>query len=77
MSGPRIIDGRDMLPPEPLEQTVAALETLPAGEALKLLLYCQPHPLYEILRRDGYCWEETLLNDGTREILIRKAAAGR
>lgn len=75
MSDPRVIDGRDMLPPEPLERTLAALETLPEGEQLTLLLYCQPHPLYEILRRDGYRWDEALLADGTREIRIRKAPA--
>lgn len=77
MSDPRVIDGRNLLPPEPLELTIDALATLPDGECLKLLLYCQPHPLYGILRRDGYLWEENLLADGTREILIRKASAAR
>ncbi|MCK9283841.1 MAG: DUF2249 domain-containing protein [Rhodocyclaceae bacterium] len=77
MSGPRIIDGRNLLPPEPLELTIDALESLSDGEYLTLLLYCQPHPLYEILRRDGYLWEENLQADGTREIRIRKATAGR
>ena len=37
MSG-RVIDGRGMEPPEPLEATLAALDTLPAGEELTLLL---------------------------------------
>jgi tRNA 2-thiouridine synthesizing protein A len=75
MSEARIIDGRDMVPPEPLEHTLAALETLPDGEFLTVLLYCQPHPLYKVLRLNGYCWDEALLTDGTREIRIRKAPA--
>ncbi|HTY98792.1 MAG TPA: DUF2249 domain-containing protein [Rhodocyclaceae bacterium] len=72
----RLIDGRDLLPPEPLELTLTALDSLPDGEELLLLLYCQPHPLYQILRRNGYVWRETALADGTHEIRIRKAPLG-
>lgn len=68
-----LIDGRGMSPPEPLERTLAALTLLPADEELTLLLYCQPHPLYQLLQADGYRWQERLLEDGTREIRIRKA----
>lgn len=69
----RVIDGRDMQPPEPLEATLAALDDLPDGEELCLLLYCQPHPLFNALRRNGYQWQEDLQPDGTHEIRIRKA----
>ena len=69
----RIIDGRDLPPPEPLELVLAALDTLPDGEELLLRLYCQPYPLFQILRRNGYVWQETLLEEGTHEIHIRKA----
>ncbi len=69
----RVIDGRDLQPPEPLELTLTALDVLPAGEELLLLLYCQPHPLYQALRRNGFAWTETLREDGTYEIRIRKA----
>jgi len=72
MSG-RVIDGRGMEPPEPLEATLAALDTLPAGEELTLLLYCQPHPLYQVLRRNGYVWSEQREDDGTNVIRIRAA----
>jgi hypothetical protein len=37
-----------------------------------LLLYCQPHPLYAMLRQNGYTWSEESRDDGTREIRIRK-----
>ncbi|MBI4997560.1 MAG: DUF2249 domain-containing protein [Rhodocyclales bacterium] len=70
---PHLIDGREMVPPEPLELTLQALDGLVAGDELVLLLYCQPHPLFNILRREGYVWTEDLQADGTREIRIRKA----
>lgn len=69
----RVIDGRDMQPPEPLEAALAALDELPDGEELHLLLYCQPQPLFNVLRRNGYQWQENLQTDGTHEIRIRKA----
>jgi hypothetical protein len=40
-----------------------------------LLLYCQPHPLFSILKKNGYAWSEDLCSDGTREIRIRKQSA--
>lgn len=67
------IDGRDMQPPEPLEKTIAALDTLPADGELRLLLYCHPVPLFNMLRNNGYVWQEAILDDGTNEILIRRA----
>jgi hypothetical protein len=70
---PRLIDGRELMPPEPLELTLSALDELAADDELVLLLYCQPHPLFDILRRYGYIWHEILQSDGTREIHIRKA----
>jgi uncharacterized protein (DUF2249 family) len=68
-----VIDGREMQPPEPLEKALAALDALPAGGELTLLLYCQPHPLFNILRNNGFAWQETLRDDGTHEIRIRRA----
>jgi hypothetical protein len=73
VSGQRLIDGRDMQPPEPLEKTLEALDTMPPDGEIVLLLYCQPHPLYQILRRNGYVWTESMQPDGTNEIHIRKA----
>lgn len=70
---PRLIDGRELQPPEPLELALMALDTLPADEELTMLLYCQPHPLFDILRRNGYRWTEVVQDDGTHEIRIRKA----
>lgn len=68
-----VIDGRDMQPPEPLERALAALDTLPAGGELCMLLYCHPVPLFNILRQNGFVWQESVGDDGTHEILIRRA----
>jgi hypothetical protein len=70
MPASRIIDGRDMVPPEPLELTVAALDTLADEDELILLLHCEPHPLYTILQARGYRHHSELRSDGTNEIRI-------
>jgi uncharacterized protein (DUF2249 family) len=67
-----VIDGREMQPPEPLEKTLEALGVLAEADELLLLLYCQPHPLFSVLARNGYAWTEELRPDGTREVRIRK-----
>jgi uncharacterized protein (DUF2249 family) len=72
----RVIDGRDLLPPEPLELTLAALDQLTEGDDLLLLLNCRPAPLFGILRRHGYFWDECAQGDGSFEITIRKGIVG-
>lgn len=73
MAEARVIDGRGLMPPEPMELTLSALDELPAGEELLLLLYCEPHPLYGILRQNGYAHRSQTRPDGTVEVRIRKA----
>ncbi|MDP2170843.1 MAG: DUF2249 domain-containing protein [Rhodocyclaceae bacterium] len=69
----QVIDGRELQPPEPLEQTLAALDSLPADGELVLLVYCHPVPLLNVLRNNGFVWQETVRDDGTHEISIRHA----
>ena len=73
MPEPRVIDGRDMEPPEPLELAVAELATLAPGEELVMLLRCEPLPLYAILERNGYRYRCEPRADGSNEIHIQKA----
>ncbi len=73
MPDENLIDGRNMSPPEPLELALTALDTLAPDDELVLLLYCQPQPLFSMLRQNGYKWVETVQDDGTHEIRIRKA----
>ena len=49
------------------------LDTLPDGEELLLLLYCEPQPLYGILKQNGYTHRSQTRPDGTVEVRIRKA----
>lgn len=65
-----VVDARFLEPPEPFVRTMDALDTLPDGEKLLLLLYREPHPLYRILKQNGYSYESELAADGTFEILI-------
>lgn len=65
-----VLDARFMEPPEPFVKTMAMLATLKEGERMLLQLYREPHPLYRVLRQDGYTYETELLDDGTFEILI-------
>ncbi|HVN42890.1 MAG TPA: DUF2249 domain-containing protein [Steroidobacteraceae bacterium] len=71
----RTIDGRELPPPAPLELTLAALEDMPVGEHLLLLLYCSPQPLFNFLRRSGFQWTEEIGEDGTYAIRIVHADA--
>ncbi len=73
MPEPRLIDGRDMLPPEPLERVLAELADLAPGDELVVLLRCEPLPLYSILDRSGFRYRSTLRPDGTNEVRIEQA----
>ena len=64
------LDVRDLEPPEPMQQALAALATLKPGERLRMLLHREPFPLYAMLRERGYTHRTTLLPDDTYEILI-------
>lgn len=73
MKEARVIDARGLPPPEPLELTLAALDELPHGGEIVLLLYREPFPLYEILRRNGYTHRTEMRPDGTVEVHITHA----
>lgn len=75
MSSPRVVDARGLMPPEPMELTMAALDELGPDEEILLLLYREPFPLYGILQRNGYTHRAESTPDGTYHIHIRKAAA--
>ena len=66
----RIIDARWLEPPEPMELTLAAIETLAQDERLRLLIHRMPTPLIQILREWGYSYKTNTNEDGTYEILI-------
>jgi len=73
MGAQHVVDGRGLLPPEPLELALAALDKLQADDELLVLLYCEPHPLYGVLDQNGYRHRTETRPDGTVEVHIRKA----
>lgn len=72
---PVIVDARGLMPPEPLNLTLEALDTLPPDGEVVLLLYREPGPLYDILRRNGYVHRTETRSDGEFAIHIRHATA--
>ena len=72
MPEPRVIDGRDMEPPEPLELALVELTKLGPGDELVMLLRCEPLPLYAILDSNGFSYRACLRADGSNEVRITK-----
>lgn len=68
------LDVRGLPPPEPLKNIMHALQMLPTGETLQVLIHREPYPLYERLRGSGYAWQTTALADGSYAILISHTA---
>jgi uncharacterized protein (DUF2249 family) len=68
-----VLDVSDLPAPEPLERTLDALLTLPAGDRLELRHRRQPYPLFDMLRRMGYRWTVNG-TDGDWRILIEPIA---
>ena len=70
---PIIVDARGLMPPEPLNLTLEALDTLPPDGEVLLLIYREPTPLYDILKRNGYSHRTETNAAGEFEIRIRAA----
>ena len=66
----KIIDAREMEPPEPMVLTLEALDTLGPDEKLLLILTREPYPLYRKLQAIGFTHRTDITMQGTIEILI-------
>ena len=66
----RVVDGRNLEPPEPFVQTMDALDAITPGQKVMLILGREPHPLYRALELNGYAWQTERKDDGSVEILI-------
>jgi uncharacterized protein (DUF2249 family) len=71
------VDARGMHPPEPFERVLDALETFAPGDEIILLLYREPHPLFEMLSRNGYLYSMEHEADGTVRVRITMPPASR
>lgn len=67
-----LLDVRELPPPEPLERVLETLSTLEPGQHVRMVLGREPHPLYRILRRNGYAWTTRFRDDRVVEVLIRE-----
>lgn len=66
----QVIDAREMFPPEPLERVLEAIDQLPQGEQILMLINREPTPLYDILARYHFAYETRFEPDGHFEIRI-------
>lgn len=68
------LDVSTLEPPEPFERILDALIDLKHGDWLRVHHRREPFPLYDVLRRGGYCWRTERLGDSV-DILIWPAAS--
>ena len=66
----KVIDARDLEPPEPFERVMDALSDLEPGGQVMLILNREPFPLYRVLQLNGYQHQTTAFSDGRFEIVI-------
>jgi uncharacterized protein (DUF2249 family) len=74
MSAPEILlELCGMVPPEPMERVLEALDLLQPGQHIRMVIDREPVPLYRILERNGYRYSTAARDDYTYEILISQA----
>lgn len=71
---PHTVDGRGLLPPEPMELVLDALNQLPEGDHVLFLIHVEPRPLFHVLRDNGFrhCCDQA--PEGHFEVRIWHAA---
>ena len=65
-----IVDARGLEPPEPMVRVLNALDELPKGERLRMLIHIEPRPLFRVLERNSYAYHCELNPEGHFEITI-------
>lgn len=66
----RIVDGRELEPPEPFIQTMEALDAIEPGQKVLLIVGREPLPLYRALELNKVAWQTESKPDGSFEILM-------
>jgi uncharacterized protein (DUF2249 family) len=66
----RIVDGRELEPPEPFVQTMEALDAIEPGQTVMLIIGREPFPLYRALELNKVAWQTEAKPDGSFEILM-------
>lgn len=73
MVAEHLLDVRNMELPEPLLRAVAALESLPPGDYLRMISHRDPILLYPMLESQDFSYTRRQLSGGIYEILIWRA----
>jgi uncharacterized protein (DUF2249 family) len=68
--GDILLDVRGLMPPEPLERVLDALDFLPPAGRIVMLIDREPLPLYRILERNGYHYRALAQHSGVYRIEI-------
>ena len=71
----KVIDARDLEPPEPFERVMEAISALEPGGQVMLILNREPFPLYRVLQLNGCQYKATAFPDGRFEIVITQGQA--
>jgi tRNA 2-thiouridine synthesizing protein A len=68
------LDARGWEPPEPMVRMLEALEALPRGRKIVMLLHREPRPLFLILKNSGFHCRSRLVPEGHFEVTVWHAA---
>ncbi|MEK7877377.1 MAG: DUF2249 domain-containing protein [Pseudomonadota bacterium] len=66
----RVVDARGLEPPEPMVRVLTALDELPRGELLLMLIPIEPRPLFRVLERNQFAYRCELKPEGHFEVTI-------
>jgi uncharacterized protein (DUF2249 family) len=67
------LDVRGLMPPEPLERVMDALDLLTPARRIVMLIDREPLPLYRILERNGYHYRTIAEDSGVYRVEITLA----
>ena len=65
-----VVDARGLEPPEPMVRIMNALDELPRGERLLMLIHIEPRPLFRVLGRNQFAYRCELKPEGHFEVTI-------
>ncbi len=65
-----VVDARGLEPPEPMVRVLNALDELPHGERLAMLIHIEPRPLFRVLERNQFAYHCELKPEGYFEVTI-------
>ena len=68
------LDARGWEPPEPMVRMLEALDALPRGRKIVMLLNLEPRPLFRILMVNGFDCRSRLVPEGHFEVTVWRAA---